>query len=412
MTKHTDTNHHLLDPIEAAIEDFKQGKMVVVVDDEDRENEGDLIMAAQNASTSDINFMAKYGRGLICAPIEEGRAKELQLPLMVPPSSDGNGLSTPFSVSVDLKVGVSTGISCEDRAKTLRALAHEQYQAADFLRPGHIFPLIAKGGGVLERQGHTEASIDLCKLAGAFPAAVICEIMNDDGTMARLPQLKSFADKWNLKLISIQDLIKYRKKISTKTTLVNTTALPTKYGPCTLHAFEESTDPFQATLSSERPIHLALVKGTMSSENPVMVRVHSECLTGDLFGSLRCDCGEQLERSLQMFKDHDSAILIYLRQEGRGIGLANKLKAYNLQDLGHDTISANKALGLDVDMRSFQVAKDMLKQLGVKKIHLMTNNPQKIFDIHDDELQVVHRVPLETTPNAFNKKYLETKKRG
>ncbi|MDP4145996.1 MAG: bifunctional 3,4-dihydroxy-2-butanone-4-phosphate synthase/GTP cyclohydrolase II [Bacillota bacterium] len=382
--------------VEEAIEDIRQGKMIVVVDDEDRENEGDLIIAAEKATPEAINFMAKYARGLICVPMEKSRLAELQIGQMVQKNSDYFG--TAFTVSVDA-VGTTTGISPFERAFTVSRLIDKAAKPEDFLRPGHMFPLEAKEGGVLVRTGHTEAAVDLAKLAGLFPAGVICEITNDDGTMARVPQLMEFVKEHGLKMITVQDLVEYRKeKVVKRAAEVN---LPTKYGNFKAVGFENE-------ITGEH--HVAIVKGDISTDEPVLVRVHSECLTGDVLHSLRCDCGEQLEAALKRIEEEGRGILLYMRQEGRGIGLINKLKAYELQEKGMDTVEANAALGFPADMREYSAAAQMLKDLGVDKIRLMTNNPTKIESIHNYGIEIVERVPVFMGHVKENEAYLRTKK--
>lgn len=390
----------MFDKIKDAIEDIKKGKMVIVVDDEDRENEGDFVTAARNVTPETINFMAKEGRGLICAPLIEERCKELNLDLMV---SDNTALhETPFTVSIDLKgYGTTTGISAADRAKTVRALIDPSIKPEDFGRPGHIFPLKAKEGGVLRRAGHTEAAIDLARLAGYEPAGVIVEIMKDDGTMARLPDLKKIARKHNLRLISIKDLIQYRMETETLIEKIINVDMPTNYGDFKLQAYKQ--------LTSEET-HLALVKGTWDPDEPVMVRVHSSCLTGDIFGSCRCDCGEQLHKAMEMVDKEGKGVVLYMKQEGRGIGLLNKLKAYKLQEEGLDTVEANLKLGFKMDQRDYGIGAQILRDLGVKKIKLISNNPAKRKGLSGFGLEIVDRVPIEISPNKYNENYLKTKR--
>lgn len=389
-----------LDTIESAIEDIKAGKVVIVVDDEDRENEGDFVAAARSATPELINFMATHGRGLICAPLIESRCEELDLGLMVQSNSALH--ETPFTVSVDLLGhGCTTGISAADRAKTVQSLIDEDTKPSDLGKPGHIFPLKAKSGGVLRRTGHTEASIDLSRLAGFEPAGVIVEIMNEDGTMARLPQLREIADKFDLKLISIEDLITYRLKHESLITKEIAIELPTDYGDFQLHCFTQKTNGQQ---------HLALVKGQWKPDEPVMVRVHSSCLTGDIFGSCRCDCGPQLHSSMMQIAEAGKGVVVYMNQEGRGIGLLNKLKAYKLQEQGLDTVEANLKLGFKMDERDYGIGAQILRNLGVTKMKLLTNNPKKRAGLIGYGLEITDIVPIEIRANKHNKRYLETKR--
>jgi 3,4-dihydroxy 2-butanone 4-phosphate synthase/GTP cyclohydrolase II len=384
--------------IKEAIEEIKVGRFVVIVDDEGRENEGDLAMAAEKVDPDAINFMAKYGRGLICMPIIGERLDELNIPLMVGENTSKH--NTAFTVSIEAKRKVSTGISAYDRAATIKAVLDPATRLEDIARPGHTFPLRAREGGVLVRAGHTEAIVDLARLAGLYPAGVICEVMNEDGSMARLPQLEVFAKEYDLKIISITDLITYRRRHEKLVTKVAQANLPTKYGQFTAIAYKSTIDPDQ---------HVALVKGDLSSDEPVLVRVHSECLTGDVFGSLRCDCGEQIEMALNIIAEEGQGVLLYMRQEGRGIGLHNKIAAYALQDKGLDTVEANESLGFPADLRDYGIGAQILADLGVKKIRLLTNNPKKVVGLEGYGLHVVETVPLRVDPNPINLRYLETK---
>jgi len=390
----------MADTIESAIHDIKKGKLVIVVDDEDRENEGDFITSAKNVTPEIINFMSKHGRGLICAPLSEKRCEELQLDLMV---NNNTALhETQFTVSVDLLGhGCTTGISAHDRAKTVLALINPKTKADDLGRPGHIFPLKAKNGGVLRRTGHTEATIDLAKLAGHGEAGVLVEIMNEDGSMARLPELKMIAKKHKLKIVSIKDLIEYRLSNETLIKEDVRVNMPTKYGTFELIAFK------QLNTGEE---HIALRKGTWKKDEPVLVRVHSSCMTGDILGSLRCDCGDQLHIAMQMVDEAGKGIVLYMNQEGRGIGLLNKLKAYKLQEQGLDTVEANLKLGFGMDERDYGVGAQILRELGVSKIKLISNNPRKRAGLLGYGLEIVETIPIEIKPNLHNKKYLTTKR--
>ncbi len=385
--------------IEEAINDLREGKMIIVVDDERRENEGDLIMAAEKVTPESINFMAKNAGGLICMPITGKRLKELEIGMMVEENTDSH--KTAFTVSIDA-ASSTTGISAFERAATIKKVIDPMAKPKDFNRPGHIFPLESKEGGVLVRAGHTEASIDLMHIAGLYPAGVICEIMNDDGTMARVPELIKFKEKHNLKLITIADLIEYRRHNEKLIKKVSEAQMPTKYGNFRAHGYLN-------TITGEH--HIAMTMGNIREEKPVLVRVHSECLTGDVFGSLRCDCGEQLDEAMKQIAKEGRGILLYMRQEGRGIGLLNKLKAYHLQDEGMDTVEANHALGFAADLREYGIGAMILADLGAKDLKLMTNNPKKISGIKGFGLKVVERVPLIINPNEKNLYYLETKER-
>lgn len=388
------------DTIEDAIADIRAGKVIIVVDDEDRENEGDFVTAARNATPEVINFMATHGRGLICAPITEERCGELGLELMV---RDNTALhETPFTVSVDVKGrGTTTGISASDRSQTMLALIDPTCTPGDLLRPGHIFPLKAKQGGVLRRTGHTEAAVDLSRLAGFEPAGCIVEILNEDGSMARLPQLREIAKRFGLKLISIEDLVAYRMRTERLVEPQVDVKLPTVYGDFQLHAYRQTTTGEE---------HLALVKGTWDPKDPVLVRVHSSCVTGDIFGSCRCDCGPQLQKAMEMIEQEGRGVIVYMQQEGRGIGLLNKLKAYKLQEQGADTVEANLMLGFEMDNRDYGVGAQILHDLGVRRMRLMTNNPRKRTGLIGYGLEIVENIPIEIASNPHNAKYLSTKK--
>lgn len=387
------------DSIESAIADIRDGKMVIVVDDEDRENEGDFVFAADKVTPDSINFLAKHGRGLVCVALLPKRASELQLDPMVDENTSLH--QTAFTVSVDVLKGTTTGVSAADRAATVLSLVNPATHPSDLGRPGHIFPLRGMEEGVLRRAGHTEAAIDLARLAGLYPAGVLCEIMNDDGTMARIPQLMKIADAFGLRIVTIRDLIHYRVMREKLIRKIVVTRLPTRYGDFDLHLYQGVI---------EKKEHLALVKGEIKGDVPTLVRVHSECLTGDVFGSQRCDCGQQLHRAMQMVEKEGSGIVLYMRQEGRGIGLVNKIKAYKLQDDGHDTVEANEKLGFKADLRDYGIGAQILVDLGVKKMRLMTNNPKKIVGLEGYGLEVVERIPIEIEPNEINQRYLETKR--
>lgn len=390
----------MLDSIESAIEDIKNGKLVIVVDDEDRENEGDFITAARNATPEIINFMSKEGRGLICAPLTEERCDELKLDLMV--NSNTSLHATPFTVSVDLLGhGCTTGISAHDRAKTIQALIDPQTKPEELGRPGHIFPLRAKKGGVLRRTGHTEAAVDLPRLAGFEPAGVLVEIMSEDGTMARLPQLIEIAKKFDLKIIAIKDLIEYRLTRDSLIEELVRVDMPTKYGDFTLVAFKEKTTQRE---------HLALIKGEWQKGEPVLTRVHSSCFTGDILGSYRCDCGEQLHKAMKMVENKGKGVILYMNQEGRGIGLVNKLKAYKLQEEGMDTVEANIHLGFKMDERDYGIGAQILRHLNVTRLRLMSNNPKKRAGLKGYGLEIVEIIPIEIKSNPHNEKYLQTKR--
>ena len=386
--------------IHKAIEDIRQGKMVILVDDEDRENEGDLTVAAEKVTPEVVNFMAKHGRGLICLSLTSEKVKALNLP----PMSDNNTsrFQTAFTVSIEARHGVTTGISAADRATTILTAVADDAKPSDLVRPGHVFPIRARKGGVIVRSGQTEGSVDLARLAGLKPAGVICEIMKEDGTMARMPDLKKFSEKHDIGICTIEDLIEYRLRTESFVHPVATTVLPTSpAGEFKTIVYENDVDDL---------LHIVLVKGEIDPDKPTLVRVHSECLTGDVFGSMRCDCGEQLRAALQTIEQEGTGVLLYIRQEGRGIGLLNKMKTYELQDQGHDTVEANELLGFQPDLRNYGIGAQILVHLGVRKMRLMTNNPKKIVGLEGYGLSMVEQVPIEMTPNEHNERYLSCKK--
>lgn len=387
------------DELTDVLSDLKRGRMVIVVDDEDRENEGDLVMAAEKATPAAINFMARFGRGLICVPTTGDRLRQLGIEEMV--ARNRESFRTDFQVSVDASSGISTGISAVDRSRTIQLLADPRAGESDFVRPGHIFPLRAKAGGVLQRSGHTEAAVDLVALAGCRPVGVICEIMNDNGSMARLPELRRFAKRHKLRICSIEQLIGFRRRTEKLVERLETVRMPTDYGEFSLHLFRSRIDDQH---------HLALVKGEVSGKKPVLVRVHSECLTGDVFGSRRCDCGPQLHAAMERIDEEGSGVILYMRQEGRGIGLPAKFRAYRLQEQGLDTVEANLKLGFPIDLRDYGVGAQMLSELGVNKIRLLTNNPKKVVGLQGHGLEIVEQLPIRVSPNPHNARYLKTKK--
>ena len=389
----------LSEKIESAVSDFREGKFVIVVDDEDRENEGDLIIAAEKITPDKVNFMLKHARGLLCAPITISRCKELDLPRQV--SENTSMLGTPFTVTIDKLEGCATGVSAFDRAATIKALADPSSNPSTFGRPGHVSPLYAQDHGVLRRSGHTEATIDLCLMAGLYPAGALMEIMNDDGTMARMPQLQEFARQWDMKIITIKDMIAYRLQKESLVEKGEEVDMPTEYGHFRLIPFRQKSNGLE---------HMALIKGEWKEGEPVLVRVHSSCATGDILGSKRCDCGEQLHKAMQMIEQEGKGVVVYIMQEGRGIGLMNKIAAYKLQEEGYDTVDAKVHLGFKADERDYGCGAQILRQLGVQKMRLMTNNPVKRVGLEAYGLEIVENVPIETTPNEYNRRYLKTKK--
>lgn len=388
-----------LSTIEEAIKDFKEGKFVIVVDDEDRENEGDLIVAAEKITPEKVNFMLKNARGVLCVPITLSRCEELDLPHQV--SDNTSVLGTPFTITVDKLEGCSTGVSAHDRAETIKALADPKSTPQTFGRPGHINPLYAQDNGVLRRSGHTEAAVDLCRLAGLYPAGALMEIMNEDGTMARMPELQKMAQEWDLKIITIKDMIAYRLRTESIIEVGEKVDMPTAYGHFKLIPFRQQSNGAE---------HMALVKGEWDEDEPILVRVHSSCATGDILGSMRCDCGEQLRKSMEMIEKEGKGVVVYMQQEGRGIGLMNKMAAYKLQEEGYDTVDANIHLGFKSDERDYGCGAQMLRKLGVHKMRLMTNNPVKRVGLEAYGLEIVENVPIEVTPNIYNERYLKTKR--
>jgi 3,4-dihydroxy 2-butanone 4-phosphate synthase/GTP cyclohydrolase II len=400
MSDHRQGQENIFSSIEDAMEDVRQGRMIIIVDDEDRENEGDLMIASEKATPEAINFMAKYGRGLICLALTEERTSELGLSMMV--ENNESAFETPFTVSIDAREGITTGISASDRSRTIQTAINSQAGENDLVKPGHIFPLRARAGGVLVRMGQTESSVDISRMSGLYPSGVICEIMDDDGTMARLPSLIEFTREHGLKMITTKDLAEYRLQKETLVEEVVSTQLPTEFGVFNAVTFRNVLD---------NQIYIALIKGKVTAETPTLVRVHSQCLTGDVFGSFRCDCGEQLKESMKMIAEDEKGVLLYLYQEGRGIGIVNKLKAYALQDEGQDTVEANASLGFKPDLREYGVGAQILKKIGLGKIRLLTNNPRKIVGLEGYGLQVVERVSIAVSPKKDNLKYLRTKKK-
>ncbi|WP_321424977.1 bifunctional 3,4-dihydroxy-2-butanone-4-phosphate synthase/GTP cyclohydrolase II [uncultured Bacteroides sp.] len=388
-----------LNTIEEAIEDFREGKFIIVVDDEDRENEGDFIIAAEKITPEKVNFMLKYGRGVLCAPISEERCEELELDMQV--STNTSIYETPFTVTIDLLEGCTTGVSMHDRAATIKALANPDIKPSDFGRPGHINPLRARSRGVLRRSGHTEATVDMARLAGLYPAGALIEIINEDGTMARLPELIEVSKKFDIKIITIKDLIAYRLKMESIIEKGEEVDMPTQYGHFRLIPFRQTSNGLE---------HIALIKGEWKEDEPVLVRVHSSCMTGDIFGSCRCECGEQLHKAMAEIEKAGKGVVIYMNQEGRGIGLMNKIKAYKLQEEGFDTVDANLHLGFNADERDYGVGAEILREIGVRKMRLITNNPVKRIGLEAYGLEIVENVGIEITPNQYNERYLKTKK--